>query len=90
MTVEGSRGVCTDARLAYGGMAGTPALARHAMQALTDQPWTLATLRQAKAALAEDFAPLSDHRAAAWYRLEVAGYQRVFPPAPAEAQATVS
>ncbi|MEM7293296.1 MAG: hypothetical protein AAF420_07880, partial [Pseudomonadota bacterium] len=25
-------------------MAGTPALARHAMQALTDQPWTLATL----------------------------------------------
>ncbi|MEO1226919.1 MAG: xanthine dehydrogenase small subunit [Pseudomonadota bacterium] len=73
VTVDGSSGLCTDARLAFGGMAGTPALARHAMAALVGQPWTLASVRQAKSALAEDFAPLTDHRASAWYRLEVAG-----------------
>ena len=73
VTVDGSSGLCTDARLAFGGMAGTPALAPHATTALVGQPWTLASVRQAKSALAQDFAPLTDHRAAAWYRLEVAG-----------------
>lgn len=73
VTVDASGGLCTDARLAYGGVAGTPALARQAMTALIDRPWTLASVRQAKTALAQDFAPLTDHRASAWYRLEVAG-----------------
>ncbi|MEM8586634.1 MAG: xanthine dehydrogenase small subunit [Pseudomonadota bacterium] len=73
VTVDESSGVCTNARLAYGGMAGTPALARHAMAALIDQPWTLASVQRAKTALAQDFAPLTDHRASSWYRLEVAG-----------------
>lgn len=66
-------GVVTGARLAYGGMAATPARAPHAEAALIGAPWTEVTVERAAAALADDFEPLDDWRASAGYRLMVAG-----------------
>ncbi len=60
-------------RLAWGGMAATPARAPAAEAALLGQPWTQATLDNAAQALAGDFKPLSDVRASADYRQQVAG-----------------
>ena len=54
------------ARFAFGGMAATPARAPRAEAAFSKG------IEAACAALAEDFKPLSDHRASAWYRLTVA------------------
>jgi xanthine dehydrogenase small subunit len=54
------------ARFAFGGMAATPARAPRAEAAFSKD------VDVACAALAEDFTPLSDHRASAWYRLTVA------------------
>jgi xanthine dehydrogenase small subunit len=65
-------GIIQDARLAFGGMAGTPKLARAAMAALIDQPWGEATIAAAAAALVDDFTPLSDMRASAAYRMAAA------------------
>jgi xanthine dehydrogenase small subunit len=59
----------TEARIAFGGMAGTPKRAAHVEAALTGRPWTEATVRAADDAWARDFAPLSDMRASAGYRL---------------------
>jgi xanthine dehydrogenase small subunit len=67
-----SDGVVTEARLAYGGMAGIPARAARAEQALVGRVWDEAGVRAAMAALAEDFTPLSDMRATAAYRATVA------------------
>jgi xanthine dehydrogenase small subunit len=64
--------VITDARVAFGGMAATARRASATEAALIGQPWTETTLRQAQAALAQDFQPLSDMRATAVYRLRVA------------------
>ncbi|HKX40330.1 MAG TPA: xanthine dehydrogenase small subunit, partial [Burkholderiaceae bacterium] len=41
--------------------------------ALLGQPWTQASIAAAQAALAEDFKPLTDMRASAAYRQQVAG-----------------
>ena len=59
-------------RLSYGGMAGIVKRAAKAEAALVGQPWTQASVNKAKAALAEDFKPLSDMRASADYRMQVA------------------
>ncbi|WP_156374466.1 xanthine dehydrogenase small subunit [Pseudorhodoferax sp. Leaf274] len=59
-------------RLAYGGMAATVRRAAQAEAALLGKPWTQATVRAAQAALALDFKPLSDMRASAAFRLQVA------------------
>ena len=59
-------------RLAYGGMAATVRRAAQAEAALLGQPWTEASVRAAQAALAHDFAPLTDMRASSAYRLQVA------------------
>ena len=67
-----TNGTVTEARIAFGGMAGIPKRATHVEQALTGQPWTLATVEQALPAFAQDFPPLSDMRASAAYRLETA------------------
>lgn len=61
-------GVVTAARIAYGGMAATPKRASHAEAALLGQPWNEATVQSAMAALADDYAPLTDMRASASYR----------------------
>ncbi|WP_290873473.1 xanthine dehydrogenase small subunit [Aquabacterium sp.] len=62
----------TAARLGWGGMAGTARRAAATEAALIGQAWNEATLRQAQAALAQDFQPLSDLRATQGYRLKVA------------------
>ena len=56
------------ARLAYGGMAATPARARHLEAALLGKPWALAQVEAALPALAHDFHPIDDLRGSAWYR----------------------
>jgi xanthine dehydrogenase small subunit len=55
-----------EARFAFGGMAATPARARKAEAAYAGG------VEAACAALADDFQPLSDQRASAWYRLTAA------------------
>jgi xanthine dehydrogenase small subunit len=59
-------------RLAFGGMAATVKRAAAAEAALVGQPWTQATVDAARAALATEFKPLSDMRASAGYRMQVA------------------
>lgn len=59
-------------RLAFGGMAATVKRAANAEAALAGKPWTQASVATAKLALAQDFKPLSDMRASADYRLQVA------------------
>jgi len=59
-------------RIAFGGMAGTVKRAALTEAALTGQAWTQASVKLAQAALAQDFKPLSDMRASAAYRLQVA------------------
>ena len=61
-----------EVRLAYGGMAATPLRAHQAEQALLNQAWTVETIEQAIKALDQDFTPITDHRASAWYRQQVA------------------
>jgi xanthine dehydrogenase small subunit len=59
-------------RLAWGGLAATVKRASAAEAAMQGQVWNEATLLAAQAALAQDFTPLSDMRASATYRLQVA------------------
>ena len=61
------------ARIAFGGMAGIPKRASAVEAALIGRDWTEATITAALPAFAIDFTPLSDMRASAAYRLEVAG-----------------
>jgi xanthine dehydrogenase small subunit len=68
--VDGGR--VSAARIAFGGMAATPKRALATEAALIGAPWTEAAVRQAAAALAEDFQPLTDLRASADYRLAAA------------------
>lgn len=70
VTVEA--GVVRAARIAFGGMAGTPKRAAAVEAALLGQPWSAATVAAARAGFAADFQPLSDMRASAGYRLQVA------------------
>jgi len=65
-------GTVTQTRLAFGGMAGTPARAAGAEAALLGQPWEEGPVRAAMAALAQDFTPMDDMRASAAYRMEAA------------------
>ena len=70
--VTATDGIIAEARVAFGGMAGTPRRATHAEAALRGQPFSEAAFADAAAALARDFSPLSDMRASAEYRLTVA------------------
>ena len=70
ITVEA--GSVTAARIAFGGMAGTPKRARATESALIGQPWTLDSIARAKDAMAADYQPLTDMRASAAYRLVTA------------------
>ena len=62
-------GMVTEARIAFGGMAGTPKRAAHVEAALVGKPWTKDTVAAALPEFARDFSPLSDMRASADYRL---------------------
>lgn len=70
LRLDGAR--ITHARVVFGGMAATVRRAAGAEAALLGQPWHEDTLRAAQAALDADFTPLSDLRASAAYRREVA------------------
>ena len=59
-------------RLAFGGLASGVKRAAAAEAALVGQPWSQASVAVAQSALAEDFKPLSDMRASAAYRAQVA------------------
>jgi len=72
LAIELDAGRVKAVRLSYGGMAAIVKRAGKAETALLGQPWTQASVNAAKAALAEDFTPLSDMRASAAYRLQVA------------------
>lgn len=61
-------GVVLDARIAFGGMAGTPRRAFSCEAALIGEGWNEATVAAAMAALDGDYAPMSDMRASAAYR----------------------
>jgi xanthine dehydrogenase small subunit len=63
-----ANGVVTDARIAFGGMAGTPKRAPACETALIGRPWTEDTIEAAMAALDTDYTPMSDMRASAAYR----------------------
>ncbi|WP_062743200.1 xanthine dehydrogenase small subunit [Erwinia persicina] len=65
-------GCVSRVRIAFGGMAETPRRAFHCEQQLLGQPLTAATVENACRALSEDFQPLSDFRASAAYRLQLA------------------
>lgn len=94
MALELDGGVVKTVRLAYGGLAATVKRATHAEAAMSGQPWTADTVKAAQAALAQDFTPLSDMRASAAYRAQVAAnlIQRLWletrEQAPLPAQAT--
>ena len=70
--VEVMDGQVAHARIAFGGMAGVPKLAKAVMAALEGRPLSAATVEAALPAFAEDFTPISDMRASAGYRLEAA------------------
>ena len=65
-------GTVVAARLAFGGMAATVQRAARAEAALVGKAWDEAAVAAAQAALASDFAPLTDMRASAAYRMQVA------------------
>ena len=62
-------GKVTDFAMACGGMAATIKRASNCEQVLIGAEWNPASIEQAKQALARDFAPISDMRASAEYRL---------------------
>ena len=72
LAIELDGGTVKSVRLSYGGMAGIVKRGAKAEAALVGQPWTQATVNAAKVALTEDFKPLSDMRASAAARLQVA------------------
>lgn len=56
------------ARLAYGGVAATPARARDAEAAMLGQTWDLGLVSKVQPLLAKAFQPIGDHRGSADYR----------------------
>lgn len=59
-------------RIAFGGMAATPRRAVELERALEGRRWSEDVLRDSVAKLESDFAPMSDQRASAVYRMSVA------------------
>ncbi|MEM9394359.1 MAG: xanthine dehydrogenase small subunit [Pseudomonadota bacterium] len=70
LTVRDERIV--DARIAFGGMAGTPKRAAATETALQNAEFSLEAIQHASAQMSKDFTPLSDMRASASYRLRSA------------------
>ncbi len=65
-------GVVQFARIAFGGMAGVPKRAVHVEDALVGAAWAETTIKLAAGKFSQDYAPLTDMRASAAYRLSVA------------------
>ncbi|WP_339860586.1 xanthine dehydrogenase small subunit [Paremcibacter congregatus] len=66
------KGLVSNARIAYGGMAATPARAMLTEKVLIGAPWTISTIEAAMVALETDFRPIGDMRSSADYRMKVA------------------
>ena len=64
-------GVVSFARLAYGGVAATPARALQTEAFLCGKAWSEDTMRAAQGVLAAEFTPIDDHRSGAAYRREL-------------------
>jgi xanthine dehydrogenase small subunit len=62
-------GFVETARIAFGGMAGTPKRAKATETALIGRPWAWETIAAARDVMSEDYQPLSDWRASAEYRM---------------------
>lgn len=60
------------ARIAFGGMAATPKRAAAAEAALVGKPWTTDSIEAAMTAMEQDYAPITDMRASADYRMMAA------------------
>ncbi|SMY05992.1 xanthine dehydrogenase small subunit [Flavimaricola marinus] len=60
------------ARIAFGGMAGTPKRASAVEAALIGKPWSAETIAAALPAFAQDYSPMTDMRASSDYRLRTA------------------
>jgi xanthine dehydrogenase small subunit len=75
MTLQERSGatVVTDARICFGGMAGTPLRASRCEAFLRDKPWSESTVSAAQDILRGCYAPISDWRASATYRSTLAG-----------------
>lgn len=71
-TLTRGESLITGARIAFGGMAETPRRAAACETALIGQPLSPATLERACRALEQDFQPLSDARASAAWRMQLA------------------
>jgi len=71
-SIQVEAGKVTDARIAFGGMAGTPHRAKHVEQALIGKTWSEETLAIARQEFKQDYTPMSDMRASAEYRMDAA------------------
>ncbi|WP_281856921.1 xanthine dehydrogenase small subunit [Litoreibacter halocynthiae] len=65
-------GSVAKARIAFGGMAGTPKRATHVEDALIGKAWSEENMEAALVGFAKDFTPMSDMRASADYRMQAA------------------
>jgi xanthine dehydrogenase small subunit len=65
-------GYVETACICFGGMAATPKRAFAVERLLTDSAWTLEIVEQALAGFETDYAPISDMRASASYRMKAA------------------
>jgi xanthine dehydrogenase small subunit len=70
--IELQGGKVREARIAFGGMAATPRRAHECERALVGSQLDAAGIAKAARALARDFQPLTDMRASAQYRAQVA------------------
>lgn len=66
------QGSIVQARVAFGGMDAIPRRAERCERALLHQPWNRETVMAASQVLVQDFTPLSDARASADYRMQLA------------------
>ncbi|MFO0664621.1 MAG: xanthine dehydrogenase molybdopterin binding subunit [Polyangiaceae bacterium] len=83
-------GIVVHARLAYGGVAATPARAKKAETHLVGKPWNEATMLSTCAVLREEFTPLSDVRSGKDFRVGLVAtlFEKFFRGDRSEAQDT--
>jgi len=70
-SIKIDQGTVSAIKIAFGGMAEIPKRAKHCEQALLNQPWNSQSIERAMVEFEKDFAPISDFRASADYRLDV-------------------
>jgi xanthine dehydrogenase small subunit len=66
------QGIVKDCRVAFGGMAAVPIRAKTVEQAFNGKAFSQKTVKEAQAALAKELSPITDARASAAYRMQVA------------------